>query len=1136
MSTMAKELKADSHQQFLRLPEAPAHLDGLVKVWREPLEILTYEPSAADKNPMFLEKRVYQGSSGRVYPLPFIDRIATEPKNKLWQAIHIENEYLRLMVLPEIGGRIHIGYDKTTGHDFFYRQNVIKPALVGLAGPWISGGVEFNWPQHHRPATFMPVATEIETSDDGSVTVWCSDHDPMLRMKGMHGVCLRPGRAVLELKVRLYNRTQFTQTFLWWANVATRVHEKYQSFFPTDVRFVADHAKRAVTTFPQSNGVYYGVDYAERDRSGVPEEEAPAAFVPDGSYPANDLSWYANIPVPTSYMVTGTEEDFFGGYDHAAQAGVVHVANHHVAPGKKQWTWGNHDFGHAWDRALTDNDGPYIELMAGVYTDNQPDFSFMAPWETKTFTQAWFPIHAIGVPQAANTDAALSLRSAEGKVHLGLYVTSDIGNVQIILRTGPNELRRCEAHVDVAHPLLLVADLPPDAVGLQLSATITSRNGVLIEYDSSKVVAAKAPIVAIEPPPPTEIPSIEELYLTGLHLHQYRHATRLPEAYWQEALKRDPDDSRSNNALGLWHLRRGEFNLAKEHFSRAIGRLARLNPNPYDGEPYYNLGITERYRGNDKLAYDALYKATWNAAWRAPAYFALAEIDASRRDWQKAHDHLQRSLAADADNLSARNLLILTLARLGRVEGADEEHQNIRKLDLLDLNSRYRDGIMPANGQETLDLAFDLVRIGQREEAVKLLRQLPGSTHDGSLPIALFLLWQVESELGLASASKTLASANRASLDYCFPSRLEELLVLLKATEAAPDQPAPFYLLGNWFYDRRRREDAIQAWEKAVLLDPSNAIAWRNLGIAMFNVRWNPQRALEAFDRALQANPHDGRLLYERDQLWKRIGIDPGRRLAELQKHVEIANQRDDLSIELATLYNQLGQPANALQILDTRHFQPWEGGEGLVLGQFVRAHLLSGRLALDEGSPGNALTHFEAALRSPHNLSEARHLLANQSDIFFWLGKAHDALGHQADAIASWQRATRQRGDFQQMAVRTVSAMTYWTGMAHLALGNTTEASRIFQEIYEYSLELEHTEPKIDYFATSLPAMLLFEEDLVRRNRTEAIFLRAQALAGLGRPTESASLLQEVLKLDSNHAAAADLLGQLSVEPAERR
>jgi Domain of unknown function (DUF5107) len=145
----------------LQLPEAPVSETGPVKAWEEPVPMRTWMPAAPDRNPLFLEKRVYQGSSGRVYPLPVIDRIETEPQNHLWQAIHLENEHVRFMILPELGGRIHVGLDKSNGYDFFYRQNVIKPALVGLAGPWISGGVEFNWPQHHRPATFMPVETTI---------------------------------------------------------------------------------------------------------------------------------------------------------------------------------------------------------------------------------------------------------------------------------------------------------------------------------------------------------------------------------------------------------------------------------------------------------------------------------------------------------------------------------------------------------------------------------------------------------------------------------------------------------------------------------------------------------------------------------------------------------------------------------------------------------------------------------------------------------------------------------------------------------------------------------------------------------------------------------------------------------------
>ncbi|MDQ0691126.1 DUF5107 domain-containing protein [Arthrobacter sp. W4I7] len=126
----------------------------------------------------------------------------------------MENEYVRLMLLPEIGGRIHIGFDKTAGYDFFYRNNVIKPGLVGLARPWISGGVEFNWPQHHRPATFLPVETSVERRDGGQVTLWHSDLDPLQRMRGTHGVRLRPGSSLIEVEARLYNRTDEPQTFL----------------------------------------------------------------------------------------------------------------------------------------------------------------------------------------------------------------------------------------------------------------------------------------------------------------------------------------------------------------------------------------------------------------------------------------------------------------------------------------------------------------------------------------------------------------------------------------------------------------------------------------------------------------------------------------------------------------------------------------------------------------------------------------------------------------------------------------------------------------------------------------------------------------------------------------------------------
>ncbi|MBS1966220.1 MAG: DUF5107 domain-containing protein, partial [Chloroflexi bacterium SZAS-1] len=356
-----------------------------VRAWAEELHIPTYGVGQPERNPMFLEKRVYQGSSGVVYPYPVIDSVFDEKADQHYTALFLENRYLKIMILPELGGRVQMALDKTNDYHFVYYNRVIKPALVGLAGPWISGGIEFNWPQHHRPSTFSPLDWRITHNSDGSATVWCSEIEQMFFTKGMHSFTLHPDTAYLQIDVQLYNRTSEPQTFLWWANPAVHVNDSYQSVFPPDVHAVMDHGKRDVSTFPIATGTYYKVNYA----------------------PGTDISRYKNIPVPTSYMAYHSDFDFVGNYDHSRQAGMLHVANHHLVPGKKQWTWGTSEFGQAWDRQLTDADGPYIELMCGAFTDNQPDFSWIMPGEEKRFTQVFMPYKQIGPATNASKDAVV---------------------------------------------------------------------------------------------------------------------------------------------------------------------------------------------------------------------------------------------------------------------------------------------------------------------------------------------------------------------------------------------------------------------------------------------------------------------------------------------------------------------------------------------------------------------------------------------------------------------------------------------------------------------------------------------------------------------------------------------------------
>ena len=1087
--------------------------------WEESVTIPTYSALPADRNPMFLDKRVYQGSSGKVYPNPFTDRISDEKTDKSYQAVFLENEFVRIMVLPEIGGRIHIGQDKTNNYDFFYRQNVIKPALVGLLGPWISGGVEFNWPQHHRPSTFMPADHRIEEHADGSKTVWLSEHEPMNRMKGMVGITVHPGKNIVEARARLFNRTPFVQTFLWWANVAVRVHDQYQAFFPPDVDYVADHAKRAVSSFPVARNFYYGVDYTK----GV------------------DITWYKNIPAPTSYMVLDSKYDFFGGYDHGKKAGLVHVANRHVSPGKKLWTWGNAEFGYAWDRELTDSDGPYVELMAGVFTDNQPDFSWLQPYETRTFTQHWYPIQEIGPVKNANLSAAINLVKASTRAEVGVCVTEARKALRIIFTGRDQVLFECTRDVLPGKPFRTEIELSEDYSESDLLLRVLAADGQeIIRYQPQGEHKVHLPDPATEPPPPAEISTVEELYLTGLHLEQYRHATRSPEPYWEEGLRRDPLDARCNNALGLSCLRRGHFSEAEAHFHRAIERLTRRNPNPYDGEPFYNLGLALKFQGRNEEAFAAFHKAVWNQAWKSAGYYALATIACQNGKLKQALTFLQNSLSANALNSTARNLRAAILRRLGRSGEAEKLVRKTLELDPLDFRamaeamfldrpetksfSNDTFSLMFRDHQICLDVAFDYAEAGLWTEANGLLeRHIASLTREEqTYPMVLYALGYFHERSGEGEkAREYFDRAAKAPPDYCFPARLDEMLVLQEAIQANGRDAKAHYYLGNLLYDKRRREVAIHHWERSCQIDASFAIPWRNLGIAWHNVRGNAERALDCYEKAFRANPTDARLLYELDQLCKRTGVPPDKRLSRLEMNRSLVDFRDDLVVELVTLYNQTGESKKALQLLCDRRFHPWEGGEGLVSRQYVGAHLLLGRQALKTCDAREALKHFEAARNYPENLGEAKHLLTLETHLDYFSGLALQQLGRDKEAREYWHKAARtETGN---------SDMTFYKALALRELENESQAVLLLNQLLEFASRQIHATPTIDYFATSLPNFLLFDDDLKKRNQIHCQYLAGLAKLGLGRTEEAVADLHEVLALDINHRWAQTELGSLA-------
>jgi tetratricopeptide (TPR) repeat protein len=1104
-------------------------MSQIIQSIRTKISIPTYELGKPEVNPMFFEKRVYQGSSGKVYPVPFIDKVYDHKEDKNYDAAILENEFVKLVMLPEIGGRIFEAQDKTNNnYNFFYKQKVIKPALVGLAGPWISGGLEFNWPQHHRPGTYLPTDIFIEVEADGAKTIWMSEYDPMYHLKGMHGIRIRPNSALIELRGRLFNRTPLTQTFLWWANVAVEVHKDYQSFFPPDVHYVADHAVRAMTSYPVAENDYYGIAYHKRQGK-------------------NDLRNYDNIPVPTSYMVCDTKFDFFGGYDFKANGGFIHVANRHIAPGKKQWTWGNEAFGRAWDRELTDEGGPYLELMAGVYTDNQPDFTYLLPYETKTFSQFWWSYKNIGPVQNANKDLAIRLEIQQGnKLDLGVAGSQKFENLQFILKIG-NE-RRIFEHQTVS------PDKPWKETSIQIesgqensvSLIVLHENGKeLIAYHHREFSKVRKRKVAVEPRQPSEITSANELELIGEHLELYRHPTRYPEPYWEEAIKRDPKSYKSHIALGRVELKNGKFEAAEKNLRAAIDIMTSYHPNPATGEAHYFCGLACSFQGKKDEAYSLFYKAIWNFEWRSAAYYQLATLNCLKSDYETALEHLESSLDTNRQNNKAYILKAVILKRQNDYEAAKETLAGLFKTDPLDqwatfelaiLTGDYSDFIKSSrnDAQTVIDIAFDYAEAGFYTEAIDLIElhhnsEIPECAVPNpmakSLMTEFVLAWLYEMKGNISASSEILNKTKSASYDYLFPSRTYEQLVLEWALQKDTTNTKAAYGLGNYYYNLKRHEDAINVWERAAKANCEYGTLYRNLGIAYWNTFHDGEKARNVFLKAVEFAPDDMRIHYEFDQLRKKLNDCPAERLKSLLVIKNEIFTRDDFSVELAALYNFNGQYEEALHLLENRNFHPWEGGEGQVLRQFTHACLKLGQLALCNGAPQTALEFFEKSVNTPDSLGEKYHPLQAVAHINYWKGMALKALGRIEEAKAHFSASKNEEGDFIDMAVSAYSELSYYKALSLIELGETNEGKKLLVALKEFGEAKLNEKAQIDYFATSLPLLLVFEDDIQKRNTIDAKFLIALSQVGLGLYNDAMKNLQELLQLSSMHIGAKELL-----------
>ena len=1087
---------------------------SIVRLWETPLSIPTYPVGEPEKNPIFFTGRTYQGAKGPMYPYPLLDKLSTEKRDRDYRAINLQNPYLNVTVLPELGGRIFSGKDRSNGYDFIYRQHVIKPALIGMVGAWISGGAEWDLPHHHRASTFMAVDCHTTQNSDGSATIWVGETEWRHRMRWTVGITLFPDRSYIETAITLRNRTPLVNSFLCFTNMAVQATPEYQVIFPPETQFGVQHAKSEFLHWPIARETYGGADY----RHGV------------------DVSWWKNHPNWISIFAWNHGDDFFGGYDYGRDAGIAHVADHHVAPGKKFFEFGNGAPGQMYDKILTDSDGPYLELMAGAYSDNQPDYSWIQPYEVKAVKQYWYPLRGLGGLKKANRDAALNLEIRDGRmIRLALNATTEFRDATVLLRAGERVLVQDRITISPDKPYGRQIELPTGVREVDLRLSLSDCAGhELIAYQPKPRVEQPMPSAVVPPAAPKDIASNEEVYLAGLRLEQFHSPAAEPEPYYQEVLRRDPGDARANTAIGILYYRRGRLGDARQKFEAAIARLTKNYTRPRSGEAHYYLGLVLRMQGGLVEAEDAFNRAAWDMAWRASSYYELSELAIIRGDLPSALEYADQSLAHNSLNNQGHCLRAMILRKLGRLEEAHAATGQVLRSDPLDFRARNERCLelgaagrqeeyareeqellllMRQEAQVHLELASDYARCCQWTEAAGVLQRLLKTTSREVDPMVHYTLaFYLDRAGDQQGALQHYHLAAEMPPKYCFPFRLESIEVLRSAMAQNPtDARAPYYL-GNLLYDLQPQE-AIAAWERSRELDCSLATVHRNLALGYWRILNDRPRAIASMEKACETDASDPKLFYELDVLLEAGGYSPQERLKRLQRYHDVVQRRDDALLREISLYLLLGDYDRALELLDSHHFHVWEGGEIIAHDAFTDAHLLRGRGHFVEGRFEAALADFLAALEYPDRFEVGRpHDGGRIGEVAYLAGRAYEAMGKTAEATAMFQRATEKE--------RPGVYLAYYQALANRKLGRHDQAAKLLDGLKRAGEKQINSGPDVDFFEK-------FGGGEGERRQAAGHYLMALAQLGLGDEGAAQKHLTQALELNPSHLGAKAMVSE---------
>jgi len=643
-----------------------------VRVWEDQLVIPTWEIGPPEKMPAFPETFANHWENRKIYPYPYKDVLTEKKTDKSYTACWLENSFIKLLVTPEIGGKIYGARDKTNNYDFFYWQSTVKPALISLTGAWVSGGIEWNFPNGHRPSTFSTVSHCLTENPDGSKTIWVGETELVYGMRWIVGITVYPGKSIIEANIRLLNPTPVQHSYYMWATTATYTNDNYQLIYPT--RLMTGHGKHNFFHWP----IYKG----------------------------RDLSWWRNTLNPSSYFAM-EPGNFFGGYDHGSQTGTVIVGNEHIMVGKKFWTWGTSPAGQLWDWLLSDENKPYVEPQAGIYSDNQPDFHWLQPGEIKSFKLYFFPVRDIGPFKNANIHGALNLEFKDDLVKMGVYSTAILENAIVRLTQNGNTVFEKGLLIDPSKPFVHEIHLKNAAKDIQSFSLslLDENNNTLLTYTPVILKELPLPEPEQEPYEPQDIKSNDELWHAADKLYKFRSPGHALE-FFRELVKRDSLDSRANISLAELAIKSADYQSALKHLAVAKKRDAD------NGKLFYLTGVAREALGDYDSAYDAFYRAVHFSEYLAQAYEQIARLDLRKGDFAQAGEHAQKAIEYNTLNPQLWALKATALRLENELAEAEKCSRQALKLDPLHAWAVNELRLaLKAQGKQDHDFSEKLVKI-----------------------------------------------------------------------------------------------------------------------------------------------------------------------------------------------------------------------------------------------------------------------------------------------------------------------------------------------------------------------------------------------------------------------------------------